>query len=287
MRRWRKTSTEVSVAETQAKAEEALAALLAAVEGLRYDSSKRPASDQLRMAWPDMGRAWIAEWVRELGRDLRSIGIDLAAAAAAPSEEEALTPLENALWRLGAAREKFNAVVALSFGIPSLHIGRDNKQTLSFRPSSDACREKLRELQAQHQSARRILDLDGKLKQSLLLRHQATHSLAPLVKSHSLTWYEAALIERGGVMHYLAFHLPPKGLDELDDIGSQALRERAQMLAERGLASLVGATAKLAALLPEAAELEPRPIIWKAMEPNQCFDTRSEASARSREASDT
>ncbi len=58
-------------------------------------------------------------------------------------------------------------------------LGADKKQTLSFRPSAEACREKLRELQAKHEPARRILNLDGALKQSLLLRHQTTHSLAP------------------------------------------------------------------------------------------------------------
>lgn len=274
----------MSIAETRSRAEEAVAALVAAIDGLRYDGSKRPASDQLRMVWPDLGRAWIAEWARELGCDLATISADLEGAAAVTTENEALTPLENALWRLGAAREKFYVVVALSFGIPSLRIGDDKKQTLSFRPNVEACREKLRELQGPHEPARRILNLDGTLKQSLLLRHQATHSLAPLVKSHSLTWYEAALIERGGVQHYLAFHLPPKGLEDLDDIGAEALRERAQTLAERGFGALVAATAELAALLPGAAELEPPPIIWKAMETNECFDTRSEASARSRQA---
>jgi hypothetical protein len=269
---------------TRSQAVEAVEALVAAVTTLHYDGSKRPASDELRIAWPDLGRAWIAEWVREMGRDFETIGIDLERAAATPVEAEALIPLENALWRLGAAREKFYAVIALAFGIPSLHVGADKKQTLSFRPDGEECRAKLRELQAQHEPARRILDLDGKLKQSLLLRHQATHSLAPLIRSTSLTWYEAAFVEQGGVQRYVPYSLPPKGLDDLDDIGAQALRERSQTLAEQGLAWLVAAAAELAALLPTAAELEPPPILWKATETNECFSSRAEASARSRTA---
>jgi hypothetical protein len=75
----------------------------------------------------------------------------------------------------------------------------------------------------------------------LLLRHQATHSLAPLVKSHSLTWFGAALIERGGVNHYIAFHLPPKGLEGLEDIGGEALDA---VPIESGVDGLVGSTAK-------------------------------------------
>ena len=273
--------------DVHAKAEQATAELVAAIDTLRYDGSKRPASDQLRMAWPDLGRTWIAEWARELGRDLRTVASDLNTAAAAEVEADALRPLENALWRLGAAREKFYAVIALAFGIPSLQIGDDKKQTLSFRPDNELCKAKLRELLHDHEPARRILDLDGKLRQSLLLRHQATHSLAPLVKSQSLTWYEAVLIKRGGVWAYMAYYLPPKGLQDLDDIGGEALRARAQTLAERGLAVLIDATSELARLLPAAAELEPPTILWKAMETNQCFDTKSEALAASRAAADT
>ena len=265
-------------------AETASAALVAAIDQLPYDSSRRPASEELRMAWPDVGRAWITGWAHELGRDLRTVAGDLQTAAAASTEDEALVPLENAVWRLGAARDKFYAVVALAFGIPSLQIGKDKAQTLSFRPDAKAGKAKLRELQDRYETSRRILDLDGKLKQSLLLRHQATHSLAPLVKSQSLTWFEAAIVERGGVRRYEAYHLPAQGLEHLDDIGGEAVRKRAQTLAEQGLTRLLEMTSALASLLPEVAELEPPPIIWKAMETNQCFDTRDEASAVSRAA---
>lgn len=120
----------------------------------------------------------------------------------------------------------------------------------------------------------------------MLLRHQATHSLAPLVKSVSLTWFLVALIEKGGVLGYQGHHLPPNGLQSLDDIRDEAVRARAQALAERGLALLIDMTRSLAELLPAAAELEPPPIIWKAMETNQCFDTRAEASAVSRAAAE-
>lgn len=264
----------------------ATAALVAAIDKLPYDSSRRPASDELRMAWPDVGRAWIGGWARELGRDLRTIAGDLQTAAAASTENEALVSLENAVWRLGAARDKFYAIVALAFGIPSLHIGKAKAQTLSFRPDAKAGKAKLRELQAGHEAARRIVDQDGKLRQSLLLRHQATHSLAPLVKSHSLTWFEAAIVERGGVRRYEAYHLPAQGLEHLEDIGGEAVRTRAQTQTEQGLTHLLEMTSALANLLPEVAELEPPPIIWKAMETNQCFETRDEASAVSRAAAE-
>jgi hypothetical protein len=275
----------VSPSTVAARAADATEALVEAIENLPYDDRKRPSSPNLRSAWPDLGRAWIAQWARELGRDLHTVATDLEQAAAATTGDEALTPLENAFWRLGGARDKFYAVIALAYGIPSLEIGDDKNQTLSFKPDHDACKQRLSELQPDHPPAARILNFDGKLADSLLLRHQATHSLAPIVKSPSLTWAEAAIIEGGGVKYYEAFHVPPKGLDQLDDIGEEALRERAQHLAEKGLDALVNATVELAALLDAAGELEPPPIIWKAMEINQCFYSRDEASARSKAAS--
>jgi hypothetical protein len=73
-----------------------MAKLREAAMSLRYDGSKRPASDELRMAWPDLGRSWVAAWVRELGRDAVTVAGDLGAARAAPTDEDALAPLENA-----------------------------------------------------------------------------------------------------------------------------------------------------------------------------------------------
>jgi len=92
-----------------------------------------------------------------------------------------------------------------------------------------------------------------------------------------------ALIKNGGVRHYLAYHLPAKGLERLKDIGTPSLRMRAQRLAENGYRGLVSATTLLGELLDAVGELEPPPIIWKALETNECFDTREEASRRSRE----
>jgi hypothetical protein len=266
------------------EAAEATAKLREAATSLRYGSAKRPASDELRIAWPELGRTWVAAWVTELGRDAKTIASDLRTARNAATEEDALTPLENAAWRLGSAREKLHAVIALSYGVPSIRIGSDARQTLSFRPNVDETRAKLRELRSRSASAQRVIDADGQLKAALLLRHQATHSLAPLIKPNSLTLYEAAIIERGGVKDYVSCHLPPKGLDRLNDIGSTALRERATHLLDNGFRALLTAISELATLLDETAELEPPQIIWQATETSRCFTTRAEASAESREA---
>jgi hypothetical protein len=168
--------------------------------------------------------------------------------------------------------------------VPSVRIGIDAKQTLRFRPNIDETKAKLRELRSRSGSAQRVIDADGQLKAALLLRHQAAHSLAPLIKSHSLTLCEAAIVEQGGVKEYVSFHLPPKGIGGLSDVGPAPLRQRATRLLDNGLRALVTGMSELAMLLDATAELEPPQIIWKAAETNQCFTTRAEASTESREA---
>jgi hypothetical protein len=265
-------------------ATEAAASLREAVLRLKYDGSKQPANDTLRNSWPGFGRSWVAEWAAKLGRDAAIIALDLEAARGAATDGDAETLLENAAWRLGAAREKLHAVIALSYGRQALRIGEGKKQRLSFEPDTDDTREKLRGLRAASPAADAVIQADGQLKAILLLRHQATHSLAPLTTAPSLLLFEEALLENGRVLAYFPFHLPPKGLEKMKDIGAASLRERATKLLERGLVALADATRHLATLLDETAELEPPPIIWRAKETNRRYYTRDEAAAASRAA---
>jgi hypothetical protein len=268
----------------QAKADAAAAALIQAISKLRYDGLNQPASPSLRMGWPDMGRAWIRGWADELARDIAIIAAELAAARAAQDVDDARTPSENALWRLDSAREKLHALIALIFGVPSFHIGADKKQTLSFDPDDDDTRAKLKELQGDHSASAELLKHDATLKGSLLLRHQIAHSLAPVVNSVSLTWFEVGFISRGGVDGYEAKHLPAKGLKQMTDIGAEALLARSLRIAQSGLRALIGATNALAELTTEAAQLEPPPTIWYVTELQRSYADRTEASALSREA---
>jgi hypothetical protein len=236
------------------------------------------------MGWPDLGRAWILAWAEELSRDMAIITTELAAARGSQQMDEARTLLENGLWRLDSAREKLHALIALIFGVPSFHIGTDKKQTLSFKPDEYDIRAKLKELQDQYPSAADLLKHDSTLKGSLLLRHQIAHSLAPVVNSVSLTWFEVGFISRGGVDGYEAKHLPAKGLKQMTDVGAEALMARSLRIAESGLRALTAATVALADLTIAGAQLEPPPIIWYVTELKQSYADRNEASALSRDA---
>jgi hypothetical protein len=263
-------------------AKAATSALVDAVSKLRYDGLNRPASDGLRLGWPDMGRAWIRSWIDELARDLSIIEGEIATARRAEDVDQARTPLENALWRLDSAREKLHAIIALIFDVPSLYIGKDKKQTLYFTPDDDETRAKLKELN--HPAALELLKHDATLKSSLLLRHQIAHSLAPVVSSVSLTWFEVGFIVEGGVRWYEAKHLPAHGLKQMTDIGAEALLKRSLRIAQSGVRALYGAMVSLAELSNAVGELHPPPVIWYATELKRSYADRSEASRLSREA---
>jgi hypothetical protein len=268
----------------RARAKAAAEALIEAVSELHYDPSNRPASQELRVGWPDLGRAWIRAWAEELGRDMSLISDQLGAARSSEDAALARTALENALWRLDSAREKLHTVVALIFGVPSLRIGTDKKQTLSFRADDDETRAKLKELQADHDAAAELLRHDATLKGSLLLRHQIAHSLAPVVNYVSLTWFQRAIVERGGINHYMSHHLPARGLEQMTDVGDQALFGRSLRIAQSGLRALTAATNALADLTKSAGQLEPPPTIWYVVELSRSFADRAEALDASRRA---
>jgi hypothetical protein len=256
--------------------------LVEALARLSCTGRRLPASDELRAGWADLGRAWIIGWAEEFRRDLGTISTEISTAVEAADADAAQNPLENALWRLDSAREKLHAVIALAFGVRAPRLGADKKQTIRFDPDEEAIRAKLRELAAGFPAAQAVLDQDATAKGCLLLRHQVAHSLAPIVKAPSLTWFEVAFIQKGGVTHYEAKHLPAAGLDEMSDIGTEALMARSVRIAEQGLSALTRAASALAELLDEAGELEPPPILWYATEVGRSYLDRAEAEKASR-----
>jgi hypothetical protein len=62
------------------------------------------------------------------------IASDLASAQATEPSEGALAPIENALFRLDAAREKLHAIIVLAFGVPSLTIEKPQAKAPAFGP---------------------------------------------------------------------------------------------------------------------------------------------------------
>ena len=262
-----------------------IASLVAVIE--RLGAEHLPHSPGLRPAWPDFGRQWIAPWAVELGRDLGLAGESLNAAAEAGPGPDGLAHAEVALWRVAAARELFHAVVALVLGVPALRLTKRRRGIQRFEPDPRANRSRLRELSAEHPAAAGVLELDVKLSRHrfVQLRHQRTHSLAPILESRALVWFEVAEVERGGVSHYAASSLEPA--HELQGaIPRDKLFERAVADGREAVALLTAAVGKLAELFESVGVLAPPEIVWRAAETGVLFLDRQKASEASREASE-
>jgi hypothetical protein len=177
-------------------------ALVTAIE--RLDAGQLPMSDGLAIGWPDLGRRWIVLWAVELDRDVRLTGESVAAAPEIGSGPEGVAHLEVALWPLTAGREKLHALIALVFGVDALRVSKNKKRIQRFEPDRHVNRTRLNELAGDHVAATDLLALDEALARHrfLRLRHQLTHSLAPILEWRSLMWFEVAEVKRGGVIDY-------------------------------------------------------------------------------------
>jgi hypothetical protein len=246
-----------------------------------------PRTAELRSAWRDLGATWIVEWARSLGRDVTNAAAALERAEAAGATEEGATEVENALWRVDAAFEKLHDVIALGFGVPALKLNKNRKGIKRFESDRRANRKRVRDLVEQHHVAQQLLDLDEQIAthRFLELRHQLTHSLAPILAWQSLLWFEVAEIdEKGGVTSYSSRHLTPsdslQGTTPPDQLYPCTIADGRAIVV-----LLIQAISVLAALMTTVGNLEPPPVLWRVTQTGEVFFDRSDASQAAHEAS--
>jgi len=246
-----------------------------------------PRTPELRSAWRDLGSTWTAEWARSLGRDLTKAAAALDRARTIGATEDGAAEVENALWRVEAAYEKLHDVIALGLGVPALELTKNRKGIRRFESDRRANRKRLRELTDRWTVAQTLLDLDQQIGRHrfLELRHQLTHSLAPILAWRSLLWFEVAEIDqRGGVVAYSSRHLTPseriQGGTPPGQLFVHTVSEGADVISLMQRAVLA-----LAELLTRAGHLEPPPILWRAMQTGEIFFEREAATRAARAAS--
>jgi len=168
----------------------AAARLETAIAQLEAEAEHAPRD--LNSFWVDCVRISAGAWARELLRDLRrserALGEAAAASDAPPSDDE-IASLEEALWRLSAAVEKVDAIIAIVFGPAGIELYDATARSIRFRPSFDDNGQRLREVGTT--TAERLREARAKVEgeRALLRRHQLVHSLAPLVELHDLVCY--------------------------------------------------------------------------------------------------
>src|SRR6266508_4181212 len=115
-------------------------------------------------AWPDMVLISLRNWARGIGRDLHRAAGALAAARPTPGtapDGDQIASLEECFWRIAAAVEKFDALVALAFGGEPLRPQRQQPTRLEMRPSSERNKARLREVETD--AAKELIDRRSKI----------------------------------------------------------------------------------------------------------------------------
>lgn len=246
--------------------EEPLVSLQVAIDGLSVQADDAPRD--LDAVWGDLVRGSLNGWVRELGRDLRRARQSLDDAStgkgAAPNDDQ-ISGLEEAFWRLRAATEKVDAVVAVIFGPTGIELYDATARSLRFRPSLDKNSTRLREIGAdkalQLREARSALEGE----RAVLRRHQLIHSLAPLVDLHDLVCYVLVHHRDGRIIPggYELGRLGPERWNEgVRELRPETLFARRLEEAERALTQTITLVERLADAITEASIVVPQ-FIYK------------------------
>ena len=168
----------------------ALARLESAIAQLEAETEEAPRD--LNSFWVDCVRISAGAWARELLRDLRrserALG-EVAVASDAPPSDDQIASLEETLWRLSAAVEKIDAIIAIVFGPAGIELYDATARSIRFRPSFDDNSDRLREIGTTATEHLRKARAKVEGERALLRRHQLVHSLVPLVDLHDLVCY--------------------------------------------------------------------------------------------------
>jgi hypothetical protein len=250
-----------------------------ALDDVHETSTRLPLSDVLRKAWPAIGIQWVVHWAKQLARDLEIANelIERAAAASDPTDEGQVD-LEHAFWRLGSAHDKLLVIAALVVGpVRLVRKGR----SVAFRPAPKETLKGLATLPSEHSKQfRRLL---RNARRRLLLRHQLSHSLAPITGPHSLIWVEIGEVEAGRTIGYSGRSLVPEGgLDE--GITVTASFGRALRLAREAMELIDAAASELASLVADVGDIEAPAVAWRVAETGEIFLDETEAIEASRQA---
>jgi hypothetical protein len=235
------------------KRDVALSHLELAIAQLEADTEEAPRD--LNSFWVDCVLISAGAWARELLRDLRRSERALSEAAVAseaPPSDDEIASLEETLWRLSAATEKIDAIIAIVFGPAGIELNDATARSIRFRPSFDDNNRRLREISKA--STERLRQARAKVEgeRAVLRRHQLVHSLAPLVELHDLVCYVLVHHRDGRIIPggYELGRLGPERWSEgIRELRPEAMFARRRKEASDAHSAIVGLVDALAAAI--------------------------------------
>lgn len=233
---------------------ETVARLRHAIE--RLEPGDEPAPSGVDPIWVELVRWTLDGWVTGVERDLGRAEAALVAAArvaGAPADDD-VAALEECLWRLTAATEKLDALIALAFDAAPLAVANDGATTLTMRPSRDRNKAQLQAIGSD--SALRLVEARAALsgERARLRRHQIMHSLPPIDQLDDLAPFIRVHHRDGRIFGYELVRWTPERWDEgITSLTPETLFARRVLEARRGVEALV----RVIDALAEALEDEP------------------------------
>jgi hypothetical protein len=228
----------------------------------------------LTHAWPSQGRHVLIGWADAVRRDCKLADDDIANARAFGACEDGHTATEQGYRRVAAARDRLATLAALLTGTPTIEIRR-GKQLLFRRTAwehADRLTRRMKDLAKQgHPAARRFLDAQREAGQKLLIRHQLSHGMPPILGASPLAWIEVGHISGDrGIYHYQGTQLLAEGALDAAGITPATLFDRAvQTLTEARQCIEDARNALIDLVVYARLPLPPPEGIW-------CFDDTGE-----------
>jgi hypothetical protein len=205
-------------------------------------------------------------WASDVKRNLDRAAHGISVAKEKPLSEEGRYAIEEALWRIAAAKKSLLAACCIALAVPVLRPGwtkgqpRTVKSSVEFEIDAKLLEQKLVALADEHTAAAELNDLLVRVAQhpAIQLRDAITHSLAPIEDAEGLVFFEIEDIGqarvRGRPINFLWQH----GMAQKRDISREALWQDAVTGAGEAHAILLDAVVRAADLLTEVG-VEERP----------------------------
>jgi hypothetical protein len=205
-------------------------------------------------------------WASDIKRNLDRAAYGISVAKEKPLSEEGRYAIEEALWRIAAAKKSLLAACCVALAVPVIRPGWTKgqphtvKNSVEFEIDAKLLEQKLVALADEHPAAAELNDLLLRVAEhpAIQLRDAITHSLAPIEDAEGLVFFEIEDIGearvRGRPINFLWQH----GMAQKRDISREALWQDALTAAGEAHAILLEAVVRAADLLAEVG-VEERP----------------------------
>jgi hypothetical protein len=239
--------------------------LAAAIEAMPVSEERPPSA--IDDFWVVIARGCILGWATELTRDANRArrGLDAARERKGEPTDDQVAAVEEAFWRIRAATEKIDALIAVAFGAKALRPYDSRNKGLRFRPDYETNSGLLRTIGSETALALRAARAALESERATLRRHQLVHSVVPIAKVHDLVPYIVAHHRDGRIIpggYELSRLTPACWMEGINTAEPADLFQRRLQEVDRSLMKLDELVGALATALPVDARVEVPKFIY-------------------------